>query len=536
MALMKRAIGRAMRMVLSGSLLAAGFPLSRASAASDRGQADRVYRYGTGARDVALGQSMAVMAQDSSALYWNPSLLADSSHRNVQLFHSRLLSDFTYSYLGYVHPFRNAMGLGVQLLHHGVSGVEGRDAFNAANGGFSEGQTALGIGAGIKGLMFPRLNLGLSLNALRRNLAGRSSSLYGFDVGLHHNFFKKRLAAGVTLKNPASLSSGDTDDKLPTRIHAGLSYELLKGFRVAVDGEDFDRFGAGAEYMIGRHLALQMGRAADRSLRAGGGILYKNTRLDLSFAPNNTGLGSGIAASMNVRFGLDRGQVRVVSAQSGVERAMAMAKEGDWTRALRLLKRCVAVDPTNAAAQDWIRRLEISLDALAVRRVRDEQVWKEKGAWPLVRSAVGSFLEKSERQAQLFAGYASLKAPEERRIRDLLRAYESRSAARVMSKDELDMKPEAYLDVLRKRAEKRFVQRDYGAAVLDCQDILLLEPRDLDALEKLGSLYLVIGEKEKALATFRQVLEINPANKTLQEFIQRNTAPGGPAEKRGKTQ
>jgi tetratricopeptide (TPR) repeat protein len=508
---------RALAGAASLLLLSASSPRAESGA----GSADQVFRYGAGARDIAMGQAMIVSAQGASALYWNPSLLAEAGHREVQLFRSQLFEGFNYSYLGYVHPFRDAAGMAVQLLSYGVSDGETRDANNAAAGSFSDRQTALGLGAGVKGIVLPDLNLGVSLNVLNRSLAGRSSSLFGADVGVTHSFLHERLDLGLTVKNPLAFSSGPTDDELPLRVQLGAGYEVLRGFRIAADASDTGEFGAGVEYALGRHLALAAGRAPDGSLSFGSGFLYKNARVDFAYTPDpHAGLGSSLATSMGLRWGTDRSAGRIRTGAALLARAQESVKRGDWTAATRTFNRVISLDPANLQAREGAARLARLMEPLGVRRARDEQRLKEKSAWPLLRQSVNASLEGSDRQAQLFAGYASLKDPGDPKIRELLNFYEMHSSVRVLSKEEQDMSPEAFIETKRKRVEAKFYGKEYGVALLECREILSLEPQNADDWERLGSIYFVIGNKEKALEAYQTAIKLNPSKQSLQQFLQ----------------
>jgi cytochrome c-type biogenesis protein CcmH/NrfG len=51
------------------------------------------------------------------------------------------------------------------------------------------------------------------------------------------------------------------------------------------------------------------------------------------------------------------------------------------------------------------------------------------------------------------------------------------------------------------------------------QDVLDLEPNNTTALEIMGSAFYMMEQKDKALSIWRRVLEIDPANKAVKEFI-----------------
>ncbi|GAJ13873.1 unnamed protein product, partial [marine sediment metagenome] len=58
-------------------------------------------------------------------------------------------------------------------------------------------------------------------------------------------------------------------------------------------------------------------------------------------------------------------------------------------------------------------------------------------------------------------------------------------------------------------------------AILECQEVLELEPNNTLALSRLGSAYYVIGQKEKAKELWLRVLEIEPENKEVLESLRK---------------
>ena len=60
----------------------------------------------------------------------------------------------------------------------------------------------------------------------------------------------------------------------------------------------------------------------------------------------------------------------------------------------------------------------------------------------------------------------------------------------------------------------------YDAAVRRSQDVLDLEPNNVTALEIMGSAFFLMEQKDKAVAVWKRVLEIDPNNRSVREFLQ----------------
>ncbi len=60
------------------------------------------------------------------------------------------------------------------------------------------------------------------------------------------------------------------------------------------------------------------------------------------------------------------------------------------------------------------------------------------------------------------------------------------------------------------------------------QDVLDLEPNNVTAMEIMGSAFFLMEQKDKAVAVWRRVLELDPNNRSVREFLQVHPAVKGP--------
>src|SRR5437867_8327076 len=67
-------------------------------------------RIGVGARATALGESFVAVANDPSAIYWNPAGLASLQRQELLLSHVDWPADIHFDHLSYVMPVRKLGG------------------------------------------------------------------------------------------------------------------------------------------------------------------------------------------------------------------------------------------------------------------------------------------------------------------------------------------------------------------------------------------------------------------------------------------
>ena len=503
----------------AGMTVVLGIVLFAASAFAQT-DPDEVLRYGAGARDIAMGQSMTAGARGVSALYWNPALLADTGFREAQAFHAAFPTNFTFTSLGYVHPFRESLGFGANILQYGQSGATARDADGNETGSFSESQTALSLGAGLKGVLLPNMDVGLSADALRRSLGQRSSLLSGVNLGAAYRFLDRKATVGFTAKNILSLSSGQTSDKMPFRTDLGGAYEFFPGATAVLTFKNMSDVAAGLEWIVANHLALRLGDAGKSDFSAGIGLIFQRLRFDVAMTPNHAdGLGSTLASSLSYSFGDDWAAIRRRSSLKSEEKGRELLRDGQWVAAVNALEKSVSLDPANGTAASLLSRLKAALASIRVSKPKHERELRGLPEWRLLQIAMNEQMEGTPLHAQLLVAYAAMKRPGEFRYRALLTHFEQTSGFQALTAEQKSLTPEAFLTMKRSTTEKFFTARNIGEALRECQEIVLLEPASVQDLERLGSLYFAINQNDMAVETFKKALKIDPKNESIKKFI-----------------
>ncbi|GEM_PF-1890015 len=66
---------------------------------------------------------------------------------------------------------------------------------------------------------------------------------------------------------------------------------------------------------------------------------------------------------------------------------------------------------------------------------------------------------------------------------------------------------------------KNIYNARYDLAIIECNEVLDLEPRNVLALTRLGSAYYALGKKEKGIEVWRDALKYDPGNRDILEFM-----------------
>lgn len=68
-------------------------------------------------------------------------------------------------------------------------------------------------------------------------------------------------------------------------------------------------------------------------------------------------------------------------------------------------------------------------------------------------------------------------------------------------------------------ALKNIYNARYDLAIIECNEVLDLEPRNVLAMTRLGSAYYALGKKDKGIEVWREALKYDPGNRDILEFM-----------------
>ncbi|MBN1596255.1 PorV/PorQ family protein [candidate division FCPU426 bacterium] len=220
------------RMLMLFCLLASVWP-QLAAAEGDAGQPGAFLTYGAGARAIAMGRAFAGLADDVTALYWNPAGLPSLRQNQVMLQHVSLIDGNSYQYLGYGHIFSyiGTLGVGLVMLNQGEA--EGRNTYNELTESFANRHFGMLLGFGAD--VTPQLSAGGTFKIINQTMMSLSGTGFGADVGLLYRpmsflnlglNFQNLLAPSITLKEEA--------EKYPMNMIFGVGL-IFFGERLKLD-------------------------------------------------------------------------------------------------------------------------------------------------------------------------------------------------------------------------------------------------------------------------------------------------------------
>ena len=316
-----------LRTVLAALLLAC-FATGEAYAQDDGGGRS-ILADGAGNRALSLGGAYAGVADDASAVIWNPGGLGLVQRREFQATHTDLMGmGFNEQYASFVLPDWRWGVASLTFRRFGVGGIEGRDDRNlVTDTDLTDTETELILGYGREfGAVW---SLGGALKMRKQSLAGFSDSGLGVDLGL---MVRPLAAFGATGRHARDLSLGlavrnavEPDLRLneepvrdPTGVRVGGAYrwhfgregEVLLAMDVEKTRDMNAHFHGGLEVTVVRPLALRVGTNDGRFV-AGAGLYWHQTGIDYQFEDHPTGYFHRFGIAL--KFGKTRDESRRLS-------------------------------------------------------------------------------------------------------------------------------------------------------------------------------------------------------------------------------
>ncbi len=194
-----------------------------------------------GARSNGMGGAFVAVADDATAIWWNPGGLAFIKGQNLALMHSQLVPDLApdvyYEYLGYTNELSNygTLSFGLVYLTYGESEARGQNnefvgTFKSWEGTFMASMAIpFGDNFGL-GLTGKFIHIDLAPASVTVEKRKGTASSVAVDAGFLWKLPQQRLSIGAAFTNigpdVAFIDKGQSSP-LPSTFRAGTAYTAI---------------------------------------------------------------------------------------------------------------------------------------------------------------------------------------------------------------------------------------------------------------------------------------------------------------------
>ncbi len=272
-----------------------------------------------GARATSMGQAFTAIADDATAVFWNPAGLARNEGSILSLNHTQWWAGIEYVQATYVTRTNLMPGtFAVNARSMYMPRERVRTVFHPEGDGtwFDAGDLAVGLAYARS--MTDKFSAGIGMSYLNSNLAGYTAHAVAFDFGTLYDTGFRSFRIGMAIQNIGStLDYMDSPAKLPTIFRVGMSFPVINSdvttLTLATEfshpPDNHERLNAGAEYGYRSLVFLRAGwfyRFDSELWSAGAGLRVptgwiRESRIDYSYSEMRT-LPSVHRFSLEFRF------------------------------------------------------------------------------------------------------------------------------------------------------------------------------------------------------------------------------------------
>ncbi len=289
-----------------------------------------------GPRSKAMGGAFVGLADDVSALYWNPAGIAKAPKNSLMFSHTNWLADVNFDFVGVSFPIEGFGTIGASITSLTMPDSKVRTVAQPEGTGQVFGANDLALGLSYARFLTDRFTIGATFKFIRESIFNSSANTVAVDFGTLFRTNLNDMVIGFSISNfggDMKLSGIDTqvevdispnefgnNDRifanlqtesfqLPLTFRVGVAMDLLQGHSdknhaiIAVDGvvpnDNAQYMNIGGEYVFNNLLSLRAGYRtlflsdSEEGLTLGAGLKYQlfgETMLKFDYAYGDFGM------------------------------------------------------------------------------------------------------------------------------------------------------------------------------------------------------------------------------------------------------
>ncbi|MFA5858556.1 MAG: PorV/PorQ family protein [Elusimicrobiota bacterium] len=266
-------------------------------------------RIPVGGKALAMGEVFTAIADDASAMYWNPAGMAGIKSMQAFAMYNNYLLASMHGVGSFVMPMKNDLALGAMFTYYAQESFDLLDDNGTVIGTVAPSDMAVSVG-GSK-LFSQQLSVGAAGKFISSTLYQKTATAFAADIGAIYNL-NPDISFGASVRNlGTSMTFVSEAQGLPMTIAAGAVYKrkmsstnnLTAGGEFAMcDGKTKISFGG--EYSL-NNIFLRAGyllNDTQKSYTLGAGLALQKLRIDVAYIPYKL-LGDTFSVSLSYALG-----------------------------------------------------------------------------------------------------------------------------------------------------------------------------------------------------------------------------------------
>ncbi len=205
-------------------------------------------KIGVGARAMGMGETFAAVANDVTALYWNPAGITNLQSISVGVSHSQWFAEIFHNYAGMVIPLGDSDALGISAISLTTGEQEVTTVEQPDGTGVFYNVNDIAFGLSYARSLTDRFSVGLTVKYIQQSAYNESANTIAIDLGTYlrtgfhnlviamcvSNFGGNMQLEGRDLIALADLNKGISGEYNPDARLKTESWSLPLNFRVGI--------------------------------------------------------------------------------------------------------------------------------------------------------------------------------------------------------------------------------------------------------------------------------------------------------------
>ncbi|MDD5687960.1 MAG: PorV/PorQ family protein [Elusimicrobia bacterium] len=501
-----------------------------------------------GGRASSMGEAYVAISDDLYGLHYNPAGMANLEREFTCTYFQEPEVSFNYGLVGYGQNIGKMGVLAGSVFTYDAGKIEWED--DSGNVSKLSVQRDYLYTLGYAKEILYNFSVGVNAKLFSSTLVEKyNATAYGADIGGLYITPVEGLSVGTVMQNIGTpIKYIAVSDPMPTTFRVGVGYQLSLSQKTDLTVEmdivkpnDSDiKENVGLECWIGDMLALRAGYKIGYDLENysfGLGFEWSKIKIDYSMVSRKNLEIVHIFSVSLIQFGSKDEEVKEVDKEKVSEEIEETPKvvyqppiskkerkrlltdevnslclEGMYLEALSNVDDLLKTEPTD----NNIQKLKVQLRKIIAIIFRDAEKGKIHN---LIRKSINSYLriEGNERIAVFAIKYAQQIEPENQTIGKLSEFMEQEYPG--IAKRETTVKGKTIIEQKLKTALDCIYNNDYERGIMECEDVLELEPDNVLALKRAGSAYYALNNKNMAIKMWKQAKKIDPSDPEISEFL-----------------